>query len=403
MPLYKYKVTTPEGEVREGSMEAAGLDIAVRSLQKRNLIVVSIKPAEGDKSIFDKSPLSFERVKRRDIVIFSRQIATLFEAKVPILTSFKLLAVETENKALGKVLGLIIEDIEGGARISQALSSHPKVFSHFYVSMVLAGEESGKLEEVFKYLADFLERSYELASKAKHALIYPAFVISAFFGVMILMLVSVIPKLADVIKESGQAVPFYTKIVMVLSDLVRNYGMFVAILLAVAVFAFWRYSRTKAGKEAVARILISIPFLGELYRKIYLSRIADNLKTLISGGVTMVRSLEITADTVDNYVYKQIVLDTVRAVKAGSSISENMSRYKEISPLMIQMIKIGEETGKLDFILDTLSTFYEREVDQSLETLVGLIEPAMIIVLGVGVGILLASVLMPIYNIALAV
>lgn len=384
-------------------MEAAGLDIAVRSLQKRNLIVVSIKPAEGDKSIFDKSPLSFERVKRRDIVIFSRQIATLFEAKVPILTSFKLLAVETENKALGKVLGLIIEDIEGGARISQALSSHPKVFSHFYVSMVLAGEESGKLEEVFKYLADFLERSYELASKAKHALIYPAFVISAFFGVMILMLVSVIPKLADVIKESGQAVPFYTKIVMVLSDLVRNYGMFVAILLAVAVFAFWRYSRTKAGKEAVARILISIPFLGELYRKIYLSRIADNLKTLISGGVTMVRSLEITADTVDNYVYKQIVLDTVRAVKAGSSISENMSRYKEISPLMIQMIKIGEETGKLDFILDTLSTFYEREVDQSLETLVGLIEPAMIIVLGVGVGILLASVLMPIYNIALAV
>jgi len=234
-------------------------------------------------------------------------------------------------------------------------------------------------------------------------LIYPAFVISAFFGVMILMLVSVIPKLADVIKESGQAVPFYTKIVMVLSDLVRNYGMFVAILLAVAVFAFWRYSRTKAGKEAVARILISIPFLGELYRKIYLSRIADNLKTLISGGVTMVRSLEITADTVDNYVYKQIVLDTVRAVKAGSSISENMSRYKEISPLMIQMIKIGEETGKLDFILDTLSTFYEREVDQSLETLVGLIEPAMIIVLGVGVGILLASVLMPIYNIALAV
>ncbi|PJE73323.1 MAG: type II secretion system F family protein, partial [Candidatus Tagabacteria bacterium CG10_big_fil_rev_8_21_14_0_10_40_13] len=138
-------------------------------------------------------------------------------------------------------------------------------------------------------------------------------------------------------------------------------------------------------------------------RKIYLSRIADNLKTLISGGVTMVRSLEITADTVDNYVYKQIVLDTVRAVKAGSSISENMSRYKEISPLMIQMIKIGEETGKLDFILDTLSTFYEREVDQSLETLVGLIEPAMIIVLGVGVGILLASVLMPIYSIALAV
>jgi type IV pilus assembly protein PilC len=403
MALFKYKATTPEGEIKEGDLEAASLEIAISALQKRNLIVVSLDPVKKELSFFKKDIFSSTRIKKGDVVIFSRQIATLFEAKVPILTSFKLLASETENVSFRKILVEVVGDIEGGAKVSQAMSRHPKAFSEFYVNMVRAGEESGKLEEVFLYLADYLERSYELTSKAVKALIYPAFVISTFIIVMVLMMVVVVPKLTDIIKESGQEAPVYTRAVIMISDILKSYGVFVLLFLVAVVVALWRYSRTKTGSFAISKFQISTPFIGVFYRKLYLSRIADNLQTLITGGVSMIRSLEITADVVGNHVYKSILKETIEAVKGGANISESFSRHEEISPLVTQMIRIGEETGKLDFILKTLARFYKREVDEALETLVTLIEPAMIIVLGVGVGLVLASVLVPIYNIALSV
>lgn len=403
MPLFKYKATTPEGEVKEGQMEAASLEIAVNVLQKRNLIVVSLDPLRSRKPFLERDLFSIEKVKKRDVVIFSRQLSTLFEAKVPVLSSFKLLATETENKALRRVLIEIVSDIEGGAKISQALQRHPKIFSGFYVNMVRAGEESGKLEEVFRYLADYLERSYELSSKATRALVYPAFVIFSFCVVVVLMMVVVIPKLTDIIKESGQEAPIYTKVVMLISDALRTYGVFILLFLLIGVVLLWRYSRTKAGKLAVSKFQLNIPFVGVLYRKLYLSRLTDNLQTLFSGGVSMIRSLQITANVVDNHVYKNILNETTEAVKGGANIADSLSRYEEITPLVVQMVRIGEEAGKLDFILKTLANFYKKEVDQTLETLVSLIEPAMIVVLGVGVGLLLASVLVPIYNIALSV
>lgn len=401
--LFKYTATNPEGEVQIGQLEAASSEIAINSLQKRNLIIISLDELSKNSSLFKRDILSFERVKRRDIVIFSRQLSTFFEAKVSILLSFKLLASETENKALSKILNLIVGDIEGGARLSQAMSKHPKVFSLFYVNMVRAGEESGKLEEVFKYLADYLERSHEIISKATKALVYPAFVITAFIGVMVLMMVVVIPKMADIIRESGQEAPIYTKVVMYLSDILTKYGMFVLIILAIGVVFLWRYTRTKTGKLAISRLQLSVPFFKVFYKKLYLSRIADNMQTLISGGVSMIKSLEITANVIENHVYKSILQEAIVAVKNGASISVTFARHKEISPLLTQMVKIGEETGKLDFMLKTLANFYSKEVDQAVETLVGLIEPALVIVLGGAVGLLLASILIPIYNIALGV
>lgn len=389
--------------MKEGEVEASSPEIAVSALQKRNLIVISLASKESKLSLFEKDIFSFSRVKRKDIVMLSRQISTLFEAKVSVLSAFKLLSSEMENLAMRKILEGIITDISGGARIAEALSRYPKVFSTFYVSMVKTGEETGKLDEIFKHLADYLERTSQLIAKARKALIYPTFVVLAFISVFVIMMVVVIPKLTDIIKESKQEAPYYTKAVIYVSDILRNYGAYVLLFLAVGAFFVWRYARTPAGQLKIAALQLSIPYIGNLYQKLYLSRIADNMETLITGGVSMIRSLEITADVVESPIYRAILKDTIESVKGGTTLSESLSKYGEISPLMTQMIKIGEETGRLDFILKTLAGFYRREMDDALETMISLIEPAMTVVLGVGVGLLLASVLVPIYNIAMSV
>ncbi|MFC1756924.1 type II secretion system F family protein [Patescibacteria group bacterium] len=403
MALFKYKATTPEGEVKEGEIDAVSLEVAIGTLQKRKLIIVSLDPLKNTLPFFKRDLFSFERIKRIDVVIFSRQIATLFEAKVPALTSFELLASETENKALGKRMQEVVEDIKGGLRISDAIAKHPKVFSPFYVNMIKSGEESGKLEEVFLFLADHMERAHELTSKALRAFIYPTFVLFAFMIVMVLMLTVVIPQLTGIIEESGQDVPFYTDVVILMSKFLRSFGVYVLVVLVILAVIIWRYTRTKAGKLAISKLQLSVPYVGKLYKSIYTARISDNLHTLFGGGVSIVRSLNITASVVDNHIYKLILEKTTEAVKGGGNISENFSKYDEIPHLASQMIKIGEETGKLDFILKTLADFYRKEVDQDLETLVSMLEPVMTIVLGLSVGLLLASVLIPIYDIAMSV
>jgi len=401
--LYKYEATTVNGEKQAGSIEAANMEIAVSSLQRRNLIIISINPEGKESSFFEKKIGLFERVKTSDVVMLSRQLSTLFEAKVPVLDSFKLLANEAESQILRKKLSQVVEDIQGGISMSQAMAKHPDVFSKFYVSMVRSGEESGKLEEVFIFLADYLERSYELTSKARNALLYPAFVIFVFISVMILMIVFVIPRLNTILSEAGQQIPLYTKIVIGISNFLRDFGPLILIALVVGIIFLWRYVRTESGRASFSKFQISVPYVGSLYKKIYLARITDNLKTLLSSGVSMVRSLEISSDVVGNEVYSRILRESTDAVKGGNSLSEIFSKYGDIPLLVSKMIKIGEETGKLNFILETLARFYKREVDRAVETLVNLIEPIMIIVLGVGVGILLISILGPIYNISSAI
>jgi len=398
--LYNYKAKTTEGETHSGTIEAPTVEIAISSLQRRSLVVTSLEPAAGDVPWYKKSIGNFERVKPRDVVILSRQLATLFSAKVPVVESLKVLIGEVSNVTLRRHLSEALTDIQGGLSISQAFGRHPEVFSNFYVSMIRSGEESGKLEEIFSYLADYMERSYDLRNKVRNALIYPGFVLSVFVIVMALMLTVIIPRLTSILIETQQELPIYTKLVIALSDFLRNYGVFVLLLLAIAGILLWRYTRTPAGRMTISGLFIRMPFFGDLYRKFYLSRLADNLETLLVGGVTMLRSLEISADVIGNEVYASIVLQSMEQVKAGSPLSEAFSRHEEIPPLMVQMIRIGEETGKLDFILKTLSGFYRREVDNAVDNLINLIEPILILVLGLGVGVLVASVLLPIYNIA---
>jgi type IV pilus assembly protein PilC len=400
--LFRYKAATPEGEEKVGTLEAASAEIAVSVLQRRNLIVISLEPVEQKAALLSNISF-FERVKQRDIVILSRQLSTLFEARMPVLATFQLLAAESPNPLLRKKLTQITDDIQGGAKIAEALAKHPDVFSEFYVRMVEVGEQSGKLDEVFKYLAGYLERSYELSSKALRALVYPAFVLVTFFGVIILMMTAVVPKLGAFIKEANVEVPIYTKVVLNISGFLSSYGVFLLVLIVSGVIFFWKYSRTSAGRAALSKFQLQVPYLGDLYTKIYLSRIADSLSTMISGGVSMVRALRITSGVVGNEVYEKILKETLEAVKSGSLMSQTLAGYEEIPGLMSQMIKIGEETGKLDFALRTVAKFYKMEVDNTLETIVSLLEPALVVALAVFVGLILAAIIVPIYQITTAV
>lgn len=380
-------------------VEARSLDAAVEVLQRASLIVTEIKPIE-EVSLLGRRIKFFDRVRQRDVVIFSRQLSTLFQAEVPITQSLRTLGAETESATLRKAIGDIFEDVSGGSSLSQAMSRHPEAFSRFYISMVRAGEESGKLEDVFLYLADYLERSYALLSKARNALIYPAFVLAAFIGVIIVMLVVVIPRLTSIFAELSQSLPFYTRAIIAVSEFIRSWGIVFAIILAVAGVVAWRFAKTREGAFIVDSIKLRVPIIGGLLQKIYLTRLTDNLSTLIVAGIPIIRALEITADVVANRVYEKIILEAAEAVKAGNTISAAFDRYREIPPLITQMIHVGEESGRLDFILKNAAGFYQRDVDNLLDNFVSLIEPALIIFLGLGVGILVAAVLVPLYNLS---
>lgn len=397
--LFNYKVVTKEGIEKTGQIEAASSEIAVATLQRRDYVVVSVIP-EDKKSFWQGSIPFFDRVKMKDIVLMSKQASTLFEAQVSAVKTFELLGENAESKGIQRALSQVTEDIRGGTSISGAMAKQPKVFSNFYVNMVRAGEESGKLTETFTFLAEYLERSYALSSKTKNALVYPAFIILTFITVMILMLVKVIPQMASIIEESGQEIPFYTKITLGLSDFFVNYGLFILILLVVGGFFIWRALGTESGKSRFDLIKINIPGFGKLYRKIYLARIADNINTMLSAGIPVVRTLEISGDVVGNSVFKNILDDAVQEVRGGNSISNAFNKHEEIPQIMVQMIKVGEETGSIGKILKTLARFYNKEVANTVDTLIGLIEPAMIVLLGIGVGGLLMSVMIPIYNVA---
>jgi type IV pilus assembly protein PilC len=400
--LYRYKaIDHTNGEERSGSIDAATVDIAIAALQRRELVIISIVAADTQ-TFWEKvqSMGTTKKVSYRDVVILSRQISTLFHAQVSALRVFQLLGVEAENESLRLILGEIAEDIQGGMALSGALGKHPEVFSDFYVNMVRAGEESGNLSDTFSYLADYLDRSFELVSKTKNALIYPAFVIGVFFIVMILMLVVVIPKLAVIITETGKELPVYTKAVIGASNFLINYGLLLLVVIIALGFFAWRFLNTQEGKEAFAAVTLRLPYAGDLYKKLYLARIADNLNTMLSSGIAVVRGVEIAASVVGNEVFKNALMETANDVRTGVSLSAAIGKHPEIPGIMVQMIKVGEETGEVGSILETLAKFYKREVDNAVETLIGLIEPAMIILLGLGVGGLLVSILLPIYDLA---
>src|SRR3989338_5900498 len=360
--LFNYKALENSGKEVTGSIDAVSLDVAIGSLQKKGLILVEIESGEKE-SWLGKIHIG-RPVPNKDVVILSKQMATLFWAQVSPLKIFTLLSSE---------------------------AAHP-----FLWKSLKAGEETGKRDETFNYLAEHLDRNYEVVSKVKNALIYPAFVIGVFLAVMLLMFTVIIPKISVVIEESGQAVPLYTRIVFSFSHFLVSFGFILLALLIVGVYFLYRYLPTVAGRSLLAHLKLEIPYLGDLYRKLYLSVITDNMHTMILSGIPMVKAIEITATVVENEIYKAVLAETLSSVKGGKSLSDSLAVHPEIPSILVQMVKVGEETGELGGIFKSMARFYQRGVINAVDTVVSLIEPAMIVFLGLSVSVLLASVLIPI-------
>ncbi len=398
--IFSYKAIDATNVPMTGTIETINKEQAITSLQKRGYTILSVESAEEKKGLFDKSFNLFAAVKNKDIVILSKQMSTLFTAQVSALRIFQLLSAEMEKPSLRDILIGISDDIQTGSSISSALSKYPKVFNNFYVNMVKAGEESGKLDQTFEYLADYMERNYEVSSKVKNALIYPAFVIATFITVMVLMLTVVIPKISSIIIDSGQEIPIYTKVVIAASDFLINFGPLFLVIIVLGGFIIVRYFLSGKSKNFISHIKLQLPYISNLYKKLYLSRISDNMNTMLTSGIPMVKSLELTANVLDNVVYEDMMNNVIEDVKAGFPLSTAFGKHPEVPGILVAMTAVGEETGEVGAMLKTLARFYQKEVMNAVDTLVDLIEPMMIVMLGLGVGFLLASVLIPIYNIS---
>ncbi|MEK9153894.1 MAG: type II secretion system F family protein, partial [Patescibacteria group bacterium] len=284
MALFSYKAVDTDGAERVGTIDAVNIDVAITALQRRGLVISSIVPDEPKISVLSRLSI-FDRVTNSDIVMVSRQITTLFEAQVSALHAFRLLASEARTSKLSEKLTAVANDIQSGSSISAALSRHPDVFSLFYINMVRAGEETGKLDETFSFLADYLDRNYEITQKARNALIYPAFIMLTFVAVMGLMMTLVIPNLASMLSEVGQDIPIYTKIVIGISNFLVRYILLVLILVVFAGIFLYRFGRTEAGKDMLSRARMQVPAIGSIYQKLFLSRVTDNLSTMLKSGV----------------------------------------------------------------------------------------------------------------------
>ena len=397
MALFKYTVFDKNGKETKGQIDAHTKDAAIASLQSRGYIISTIK-GDDDRGFLEKS-ISLGRVKNKEIVILSKQLAILFDAQVSAIRIFRMISSEVQNDILRNALTEIADDIADGSSVTNALKKHPKVFSAFYVNMIAAGEESGKMSQTFNYLSDYLERSYAVTSKVKGALIYPSFVLGVFVIVMYLMLTLVIPKISEMLINGGNELPLATEIVIATSDFLVDYGFIFITLLIIGSYFLFKYIKTPAGKESFDQLKLNIPLFGSLFKELFIARVSGNTSMMLKSGVAMVKTIENTSKVVDNIVYEKILIEVAEDIRGGQALADSFSKHESFSSLFIQMVRVGEESGKLSEILETMARFYEKEVLNRVTSLVSLIEPVMITLLGGGVGLLLASVLLPIYSV----
>ncbi len=397
MSLYKYKATDNTGKTVTGLVEADDENYAVELLQEKNFTPFALRK----KSSFNPNNIDFLNViKSKDVVVFSRQFSVLISANVALVHSLKLLVDQTKNPKLQQIISEIAQDVDGGARLSDAFSKFPKVFSSFYVNVVKSGETSGKLEDVLIYLADELEKDFDMNSKIKGAMIYPAVVISVLFIIGGIMMIFVVPKLTEIINTSGDELPLPTKVLIAVSDFLQAYWWLVLGAIMGGYFAFKFFISKPSGKMIFDNLLLKLPIFGHLFKLIYMVRFTRSMNTLIIGGVSISRSLDITAEVVSNDVYKKLIKDTKQAVEDGNSISSIFQESKEVPIMVSQMMAIGEKTGRLDKILSKITDFYTREINNIIANLMTLMEPIIIIVIGVGVGMMVAAIILPMYQMA---
>ena len=395
---FNYQARTKEGDVQMGIVEAASQEAALSILQKYGLYITYLEEVVIP-PFYSRNIRFFRGVSRKDIVIFSRQLSIMFKAGIPLAEALMVMGRQTQNPDFREKIIKISEKVEGGTSFSQALQFYPKEFTSFYVNIVKSGEVGGKLSDSLNYLADHLEREYNLQTKIQGALVYPAFVLLLFFIVAVTMGILVLPGLISIVESAGQEISLITKIVIAFSNFFEKSGWIVILAIIGLGIFFYRYFKTPEGKKIFDKYSLNIPGLGTLLKKIYLTRFAENLTTLIAAGLPITKALEITGDVVGNEVYKSVILKTMDEVRKGEPISSVLERYPEtISPFFVQMTLVGEKSGQLDNILLYVVDFYQREVDSSVESFMKLLEPILIIFLGVVVGGLAVSLLLPLYQ-----
>src|SRR3990167_2512867 len=395
---FSYKTKTQNGEILEGKIEAPDENEAVETLQGKGYLILSITQLESDIFSIDLNKY-FQKPTNKDVVIFTRQLSTLIDADMPLAEGLRTLARQFEKPTLRKIIAEISDAVEGGSALSNALASHPKLFSSFYVKLVQSGEVSGKLHEALLYLAEHLERSQEINSKIKGALAYPAFVVFALIVVAGIMVIYVLPQLLGIFKDVGlESLPLTTRMLIWVTNFVNTYLYYIFSFVFGSLFLGWRYVKTSEGKAVFDNIKINMPVLGTVVKNLYLARISESLSTLIKSGMPILDVIHITSDLVGNVNYQRILLEAEESVRGGGNMSDVFSRYKEIPPLMSSMVAIGEKTGKLDFMLEHISKFYKSESDNTIDNIATLIEPILVLVLGVAVAILVSAILLPIYN-----
>jgi type IV pilus assembly protein PilC len=397
---FEYKVKDRSGKLVQGSLEAENAQLVVSKLRSMGYVPIEIQQKGGSNLGRElKIPGFSDRVKLKDIAIFSRQFATMINSGLSLLRALYILAEQTESKPLADVVNQVRMDVERGASLSQALGKHPKAFNRLYISMVRAGEVGGSLDSVLVRLADTIEKQVELRRKVKSAMTYPMVVAFLVLLIVTAMLLFVIPMFQNIYGQLGGSLPAPTQVLINISNVVRKFWYIIFVAEIGAAFGFRRWINSEDGRQKWDAIKLRIPIFGKLVRKTALARFSRTLSALVRSGVPILESLEITADTAGNHVVAVAVRDTQAAVKRGDPLSKQLEEHEVFPPMVVQMMAVGEETGALDEMLDKIADFYDQEVEATVDALTSLIEPLLIVVMGVCVGGMIIALYLPMFNI----
>lgn len=394
---FEYQGRSENGQIQSGIVEASSREDAINVLKKNKIYVTFLE--EKKDNIYSAEITFLQFISSKDMVLFSRQLAIMFQSGVPIVESLRSISKQTNKKKFKDQIEELAIKVESGESLSQALAAFPKTFNPFYVGMVRSGEASGRLAETLEYLADHLEQEHNFNSKIISSMIYPAFILVVMVGILILLVVFVLPGLEDVFADMD--LPWNTRLILNSGDIFKQWWWVLALSIFVIAFLFRTFSKTPDGEKLIDNIVLKIPVIGEFVKKINLVRIAENISTLVAGGLPIVQALEVTAGVLSSNSYKEIMYEARDNVRRGEMISGTLIKYPKHFPvLFIQMIVVGEKTGNVDSSLKNVVSFYQGDVDRSLDAIVKMMEPAMIALVGGLVGFVVMSVLTPIYQIS---
>ncbi len=395
---FEYQAKNPEGKLQVGTVDATDRESAIRILTGHGLFILSI--VEFKEGGIKNITFGFlNKVTGKDVMIYTRQFATLMGAGVPLSTALGTLTKQTKNKILKEASEDIQKSIGSGLSLSQALSKYPAVFSEFYVNMIRSAEVTGRVSEVMEFLADYLEKQAALTSKIKNAMIYPAFMIIFLFLVVILMATFVFPQIESVFKELGGQLPAFTQAIVNFGKFVANWWWIIIFVLAALIYIITDYIKSKEGKVLMDVIILRVPVFNKLMIQLYVARFADSVAVLTAGGVALVQAIEISARTVGSNLYEEMLKAAAEDVKNGVPLSQAINKYPYYFPSLVgQMISVGETTGRIESLLKRISAFYTREIEDIVSNLVELIQPILMLVIGVIVGALFAAILMPVFS-----